>query len=292
MRFAYIESMCDPVFYTALAPAAEECGFETFLVPDSICYPERSDSKYPYTPDGAREFLEDKPFVDPFVQVAAMAAVTKTIRFMTFVLKTPIRHPVLLAKQISSVAVMSQDRFDFGAGSSPWPDDFEVTGVPWEGRGARFDETLELVRRLLDGGYVHHQGKCFDIPSIKICPVPAQPVPVWIGGHQPPALHRAARIGNGWAHAGAGGEDDLDALKRMIAELERLRAEYGRSSPFGVLALSAHAFAPDGVRMLEDLGVTDVGIGLRDPYQLGPNTESLQRKLDTMRQFADQVIRR
>ena len=290
MRFAYIESMCDPTFYARLAPVAEECGFETFLVPDSLCYPEHSSSKYPYTPDGGREFLEDKPFLDPFVQVAAMAAVTKTIRFLTFVLKTPIRHPVLLAKQISSVAAVSEERFDFGAGVSPWPDDFEVCGVPWEGRGARFDEMLEMVYGLLGGDYVSHRGERFDIPSIKICPAPARPVPLWIGGHAPPALRRAARIGNGWLHAGAGGEDDLAELKRMITELERLRAEYGRSSPFRILVLSQHAFTPDGLRMLEDLGVTDVGIGFRDPYQPGPDTQPLQEKMDVMRQFAEAII--
>ena len=66
MRFSYAEALCDPTHYLPLARAVEDAGWDTFIVPDSICYPEVSDSKYPYTPDGNREFLEDKPFIEPF----------------------------------------------------------------------------------------------------------------------------------------------------------------------------------------------------------------------------------
>ena len=66
MRFSYAESMTDPTYYLPLAHAVEEAGYDVFIVPDSICYPEESDSTYPYTPDGNREFLEDKPFIEPF----------------------------------------------------------------------------------------------------------------------------------------------------------------------------------------------------------------------------------
>src|SRR5882672_8727472 len=99
MRFSYAESMTDPSFYLPLARAAEEAGFTSFVVPDSICYPRDSDSTYPYTDDGNREFLEDKPFIEPFSLIPAMAAVTERLRFTTFVVKLPIRNPVLVAKQ-------------------------------------------------------------------------------------------------------------------------------------------------------------------------------------------------
>jgi alkanesulfonate monooxygenase SsuD/methylene tetrahydromethanopterin reductase-like flavin-dependent oxidoreductase (luciferase family) len=66
MRFCYAESMTDPSFYAPLARAAEEAGFASMMVPDSICYPEHSGSRYPFNPDGSREFLEDKPFLEPF----------------------------------------------------------------------------------------------------------------------------------------------------------------------------------------------------------------------------------
>ena len=108
MRFNYLESMTDPGFYIPLVQAAEEAGWDGFAVPDSICYPEVSDSKYPYTPDGSREFLEGKPFIEPFSMIPALGAVTSTLRFTTFVMKLPIRQPVLVAKSVTSVGAHGQ----------------------------------------------------------------------------------------------------------------------------------------------------------------------------------------
>src|SRR5919109_3398930 len=110
MRFSYAESMTDPSFYAPLAKAAEEAGYDSFVVPDSLLYPAESDDTYPYSPDGTREFLEDKPFIEPFVLMAALGAITGRLRFTTFVLKLPMRHPVLVAKQAASVAVLTGDR--------------------------------------------------------------------------------------------------------------------------------------------------------------------------------------
>jgi alkanesulfonate monooxygenase SsuD/methylene tetrahydromethanopterin reductase-like flavin-dependent oxidoreductase (luciferase family) len=107
MRFSYAEAMCDPSHYMPLAKAAEEAGYTSMTIPDSICYPEVSDSRYPYTPDGERTFIEDKPFIEPFVLMGALAAVTTKLRFTTFVVKLPIRQPVLMAKQAASLAVLS-----------------------------------------------------------------------------------------------------------------------------------------------------------------------------------------
>ena len=118
MNFAYHATMCDPSFYLPLAIAAEEAGFDTFTLPDSICYPEKSDSKYPYNGTGDREFLEGVPFLEPFVVVPAMAAVTSKIRFTTSVMKLAIRQPVIVAKQLSSVAFLTNNRFVFGVGIS------------------------------------------------------------------------------------------------------------------------------------------------------------------------------
>src|ERR1700742_2077227 len=112
--------MTDPSFYAPLARAAEEAGFDSMVIPDSICYPRESSSTYPYTPDGTREFLEDKPFIEPFALMAAMSAVTTRLQFATFVLKLPIRTPVLVAKSLTSLAVLSGERISLGIGTSPW----------------------------------------------------------------------------------------------------------------------------------------------------------------------------
>ena len=285
MRFSYAESMCDPTHYVPLAKAAEEGGFHSFVIPDSICYPEVSDSKYPYTPDGDRHFLEDKPFIEPFTLIPALAAVTEGLRFTTFVVKLPIRHPVLVAKSVTSVAVMSDNRFGFGIGTSPWPEDFQVTGSEWKTRGKRMDEMIEIIRGLAAGGFFEFHGKHYDLPSIKMCPTPTKPVPILIGGHAEAALKRAARLGDGWMHAGT---DDLEA---MIKRINDLRHEYGRErEPFEVHVISFDAFSVDGIRKLEDMGVTDVIVGFRNPYVEPIDSQTLQQKLDMMRWYGDNIV--
>jgi len=285
MRFSYAESMCDPKQYLPLAIACEQSGWDSFVVPDSICYPEVSDSTYPYTPDGNREFLDGKPFIEPFTLIPAMAAVTERLRFTTFVVKLPIRLPVITAKSAASVAVMSDDRFGFGVGLSPWPEDFEVTGQDWKSRGKRMDEMIEIIRGLMGGDFFEYHGEHYDVPSIKICPVPSKPLPILIGGHAEPALRRAARLGDGWMHAGG----DQGVLERLLARLTDLRKEYGREKePFEVHVISLDAYTVDGIKRLEDLGVTDAIVGFRNSYE--KDTQTLQQKTDALRQFADNVI--
>jgi probable F420-dependent oxidoreductase len=285
MRFTYAESMCDPSHYLPLAIAAEQAGWDSFTVPDSICYPEVSDSKYPYTPDGNREFLDGKPFIEPFSLIPTMGAVTERLRFTTFVVKLPIRLPVLVAKSAASVAVLTGNRFAFGVGLSPWPEDFQACGQDWKSRGKRMDEMIEIVRGLMTGDYFEYHGAHYDIDSIKICPVPTEPLPILIGGHAEPALRRAARLGDGWMHAGS----DQATLDRLLARLAELRVEYGREKePFEIHVISLDGYTIDGVRRLEDLGVTDTIAGFRNAYE--PDTQTLEQKIDALRQFADNVI--
>ena len=285
MRFSFAESMCDPSHYLPLAVAADQSGWTSFVVPDSICYPEVSDSKYPYTPDGERHFLEDKPLIEPFSLIPAMGAVTERLRFTTFVVKLPIRQPVLVAKSASSVAVLTGNRFGFGVGLSPWPEDFRVCGQDWKSRGKRMDEMIEIIRGLTTGSFFEYHGEHYDIESIKICPVPSEPIPILIGGHADVALRRAARLGDGWMHAGG----DAEALKGMLSRLTRLREEYGREkNPFEVHVIALDAFTLDGIRRLEDIGVTDVIVGFRNAYE--KDTMSLEQKRDAMLRYAEAII--
>jgi probable F420-dependent oxidoreductase len=279
--------MVDPGYYLPLARAAEEAGYDSFVVPDSICYPEVSDTTYPFNPDGSREFLEDKPFLEPFSIIPAMGAVTDRIRFVTFVIKLPIRHPVLVAKQITSTAVLTDDRLVLGVGTSPWPEDYEITDVPWARRGKRMDEMMTVIRGLTAGGFFEFHGEIFDVPSIKMCPTPRRPVPILIGGHHEAALKRAAVDGDGWLH---GGGDPAD-LPGLLDRLAILRKEHGtEDKPFEIHVISLDAYTPDGVHRLEELGVTDVIVGFRWPYGVEQDTEPLQTKIDNLKRFADDVI--
>jgi probable F420-dependent oxidoreductase len=289
VKFIANISMCDPTFYAPLAQVAEEAGFDTIAVPDSIAYPKESSSTYPYNFDGTREFLENKPFIEPIVAISAMAAVTTTIEFHTFVLKMPIRHPVLYAKEATSLAVLSGNRFVLGVGSSPWPDDYEIVQLPWAGRGGRFDECIDIIRGLAAGGYFEFHGEFYDFPAIKMEPVPSAPIPVLIGGHADANLRRAARLGDGWM--GAGGT--IDDLVPMIDRMNDLRREYGREhEPFAIYATTPESFTADGIKRLEGLGVTHTagGFGRFNPYGLEPDPETLGEKIDNLGRYADEVI--
>ena len=286
MRFTYAEAMTDPSFYLPLAQAAEAAGFDGFLVPDSICYPAVSDARYPYTPDGDRGFIEDKPFLEPFSIIPAMGAVTERIRFVVSVLKLTVRHPVLVAKQAASTAVLTSDRLTLGVGTSPWPEDYEVCGVPFERRGKRADESIAVMRGLLTGDWFEHHGEIYDVPRIKQCPVPVTPIPIIVGGHAEPALKRAAR-NDGWIHGGG----DAAELPGLITRVHELRAAEDRAGePFEVHVISMDAYTVDGIRRLEELGVTDVIVGFRWTYDRGPDTETLQTKVDALTRYADSVL--
>jgi probable F420-dependent oxidoreductase len=284
MRFTFADAMIDPSYYIPLAKAVEEAGYTSMVLADSIAYPRESDSTYPYTPDGSREFLEDKPFIETFVLAAALAAVTTTLRLTPFVLKLPIRPPVLVAKQASSLACLSGGRLGLGVGISPWPEDFQLLGVPFERRGKRMDECIEIVRGLCAGGYFEYHGEFYDIPPIKLTPTPAEPVPILIGGHSDAALRRTVRLGDGWMHAGGG---DLDAL---LARIDQLRAERDNPRELEIHVISLDAYTVDGVKRLEDKGVTDVIVGFRNSYAREPDTQPLSEKIDNLRRYADAVI--
>jgi probable F420-dependent oxidoreductase len=287
MRFCYAESMTDPSFYAPLARAAEEAGFASMIVPDSICYPEHAESRYPFNPDGSREFLEDKPFLEPFSLIPALGAVTERLRFITFVLKLPVRHPVLAAKQATSTAVLTGNRLVLGVGTSPWREDYEILGVDWDTRGRRLDEQIAILRGLTAGGYFEHHGTIFDLPPVKIAPVPTAPIPILIGGHSDAALRRAARLGDGWLHGG-GDPAELPALLARLAEHRRTAGTADR--PFEVHVISADAYTPGGIARLADQGVTDVIVGFRWPYHTGPDPEPLPAKLTSLRRYAETVI--
>ena len=286
MRFSYQIGMCEPDHYLALARAAEQAGFDGIAVSDSICYPQQASSKYPYNKDGSREFLESVPFVESLISVAAMAAVTEKIRFATFVYKLAVRQAPVVAKQVQGIQVLSGNRFDFGIGISPWEEDFAICNVPWEKRGKRFDEQIDILRGLESGEFFGYAGEMHDMPANKMNPVPSEPTSLLIGGHAEPALKRAARTGDGWMCAGA----DMQQLGAYIGRINQLREEYGTADrPFRVFTTGQDAFTPEGIEQLENLGVTDVVIAFRDVYAMEPD-KPLDEKIAMLNWYAGEFI--
>jgi probable F420-dependent oxidoreductase len=287
MRFTYAEAMTDARYYIRLAQAAEAAGYHSMTVADSLIYPSQSDSTYPYTEDGNREFLEGKEFIETMTLCAALGAVTTTLRFTPFVLKLPIRPPVLVAKQAASIAYLTDNRLALGVGLSPWREDYSVMGVPWERRGKRLDECIDIVRGLTAGGEFSFKGEFYDIQPVTQTPAPTKPIPILVGGHAEAALRRAAVRGDGWMHGG-GPHEDLDDLLR---QLDKIREQEGvADKPFEKHVISMDAFSVDGCKRLEDKGVTDVIVGFRLPYIKGPDTEPLEKKIEHLERFAESVV--
>lgn len=269
-----------------LAKTAEECGFSSIALPDSLFYMQSQSEKYPYTPDGNRFWGPDTPWVDPLIGATAMAAVTEKIHFYTNVLKLGSRNPLLLARQVGSVAAMSGNRFGFGVGIGWAPEEFEWCGVPYARRGARVDEMIEVIKLVLGGGMVEFHGEFYDFDQLQMSPAPTEPVPFYIGGHTGPALRRAARVGDGWTSAMM----KYDDIVTTIAELTKLRAEYGRAAdPFEIQVVCIDRFGKSGYQELADAGVTDSIVVPWIFDGLGFDSE-LEAKQDSLRRFAEQYI--
>ena len=285
MRFHYQIGMCESDHYLPLVKAEEDAGYDGITIPDSLCYPEVGDPAYPYNADGSREFLDGVPFLESLIAVAAMAAVTKKIRFATFVYKLAIRQAASVAKQVQSIQQLSHNRFDFGVGISPWREDFAVTQVPWEKRGKRLDEQIDIIKGLDSGEYFSYKNEIHDLPSLKMCPVPTIPTPILVGGHADVALRRAAKH-DGWMCAGA----TMEELNTYLTRLNELRDEYGTADkPYRVFTTGANAFTKDGIGELENLGVTDVIIGFRNVYEFEEDKE-LPEKIDMLNWYAGEFI--
>ena len=183
---------------------------------------------------------------------------------------------------------MSNDRLTLGVGISPWLDDFTYCNVPFEGRGRRLDEMIEILRGLHSGEYFEFHGEHFDFTRLKMDPVPNQPIKITVGGHSPAALRRAAKLGDGWVAANLTREQ----MRGLLGMLNGYRSEFGSDKnpdyiQQGMLT-DIEVFSPDGYREAEDMGLTDITMspwGVYDTQQL-----PLADRLDLIKRFADEVI--
>lgn len=288
MRFTLMLGLGGCEDYQELAKATEEAGWTSISMPDSIFYPSITESEYPYLDTAAvRQALDGVPVIEPFVAMAQMAAVTKTLRFYPGVMKVPIRQPLILAKSLSSLAVVSGNRISLGAGLSPWKEDFTYNGVDFEKRGQLMDECIAIIRGALSGEYFEFQSDNYRFGPMKMSPAPAQPVPILIGGHAKPALRRAASLGDGWISANS----NYDALKSMIGELNKFRKEYGTDNrdDFEIHVSDSGAKTLDDFRLLADMGVTDICVA---PWNAYDANLDLQTKLQEVRCFSEKIIGR
>jgi probable F420-dependent oxidoreductase len=287
MRFTVPLPMMPAHHYVPMARAAEAAGFDSIAVPDSVFFPETVSGEYPFADGGERWWAADTPFLDPFVAIPAMAAVTQRITFLTNVVKLPLRNPLLVAKQVASIAALSEDRFRLGVGVSWMPEEFRWTGTDMKTRGARTDEAIEIIKAVCAGGgprWVEHHGKHHDFDRLMISPAPERPLKVLVGGHSDPAMRRAARH-DGWISANGTEAEIVELVARLRGHLE----EQGKAPgpDFEVNALAVDVLDPDGFRRLEEAGVTECQVVPwffygGDPSALGTQVDSLARFADTV----------
>jgi len=287
MKFWQSVAFSDPDELLDVARLAEQVGFHGVFASEHVFVPEKLESKYPYSPDGAPVFTAETPWLDPWVQIGAMAAVTKTLRFVTGVYILPLHHPLEVAKAVASAAALSHDRVGLGVGAGWMREEFEVLGREFRGRGKRLDEMIEVLRKVWAGGMVEHHGAHYDFPRLQMSPAPKAPVPILIGGMSEAAFRRAARLGDGWIGSG----HTPDQVPTVMAHLNALRREAGRDQvPFDTILVLSGPPDVDQLRRFEDVGVTSL-VSWPLLFTVGPQA-TMDEKRRYLETYGNDVIRK
>lgn len=204
---------------------ADEVGLESLWTFEHVIVPVDYQSKYPYSADGKMGVTPDTNFVDPILALTAIAANTKNVRLGTGVNILSQQNPLYVAKQAASLDFISGGRFMLGVGIGWLKEEFAALGVPFERRGARFDDYVEAMRKAWSGEVVEHQSDFVSWSGFKTYPLPVQsPLPVHIGGSKGKAFQRIARHGDGWFAPTA----KLEQLAELMKPLEEACAAEGR----------------------------------------------------------------
>jgi probable F420-dependent oxidoreductase len=285
MKFWQSLAFMEPDQLMETAPIVEEVGFYGALLSDHLFHPEQIESAYPYSPDGKAPFSPETPFPEPWCTICGMAVVTRRLYFCTNIFILPLRHPLEVAKAVSTAAVLSENRVVLGAGAGWAKEEFDLVAQDFHTRGRRFDEMVEVMRKLWQGGMVEHQGEFYAFDRLQMTPAPSRPVPIYIGGHSGPALRRAARLGDGWIGAGYAPEE----VSGFIGRLKELRKQAGRGHlPFDFVVPVSVPPDVDLFRRLEDEGVTSL-VSYPFSYALGPRS-TLDQKRQALERYAENVI--
>ncbi len=231
-----------------VAQAAEAAGFESVWTGEHVVLPDPQVPPSPLPPH--------YPMLDPTVALAFIAAHTQTLRLGTGIIILPQRNPLVLAKELASLDVLSKGRLIFGLGIGYLKPEFDALGVSFEHKGLRSIEYLQAMLALWTQPQPSYQGRFVSFGGVQAMPRPVQKPhpPVVIGGHTPQAFRRAVRYANGWY----GFALDLEATERCLKGLQEAQKTSGRPQELGELEVSITPSARldlDTVRRYADLGV-------------------------------------
>jgi probable F420-dependent oxidoreductase len=237
-----------------LAVLAEQLGYDSVFVPDHLFIPVQVDDKYPGTPDGAFPWPQDIPLFDPFVLLTRIAEATSTIKLGTAIYILPLRHPIVTARTVTSLDVLSGGRVILGVGVGWLTTEFRDLGIDPKARFRRTEEAAEALRVLWTEKEAEYHGDHFDFGPLYFEPKPlsAPYPPILFGGESDPALRRAVLFGDGWISGGMA--EDAEQSARSVRRIAELRDEHGMTNPFEITVL--HFSPPD--EMLEGLAAAGV----------------------------------
>jgi probable F420-dependent oxidoreductase len=270
-----------------LALAAEAAGFDGVLLGDHVVMPATIRAEASYTKDGKSPMGFETAWPECLSAMAFLLGATSRLRVISSVLVLPMRNPLIVAKSVQTMAVMSGGRVVLGVGSGWMAEEFAALGAPFVGRGARTDEGIEIVRRLGTEGVVEWKSNHYDIPKVSGHPTPPSPVPIYVGGEAEAALRRAARLGDGYLSV----LRTRASLKKRLARLNELREEAGRADqPFEFVGVPADASTPDDFAALEADGIGAAAVmAWQASYE--KTDPPLAQKLDAIAAFGERVIR-
>lgn len=214
----------------AMAKELEDAGFDSLWVSDHIVMPKSIEAKYPFSADGKASWPTDTPYLDAMVSLAVIASVTTRAKLGTAVLVLPLRHPVELAKQAASIDVISGGRLALGVGAGWLSEEFEALDVPFESRGRRFVEWIQILRGSWTGTPQAFEGEFYNLPAdVLVFPAPAHEIPLLIGGHSRIARSRAVTIGSGWLGQQSALEINAREIENFVDEMRSAKDEAGAS---------------------------------------------------------------
>lgn len=259
---------------TGMAQRAEQLGYESVWTFEHVIVPVDYESKYPYNSSGKMGAEPEAPFVDPLIALTAIAARTETIRLGTGVNILSEVNPLLFAKQTASLDVLSGGRLLLGVGIGWLREEFDAMGVPFERRGARFDDYVQAMRKVWSGDVVEHQSEFLNWSNFKSYPVPAQsPLPLIMGGNKGKIFERIARYGNGWFVPGS----DPAEITSMLEQLRTVCEQEQRDpEEIEITVMWPGHGGKDAVGQLADIGVHRVVVPLQ---ALGPDPAEGMEKL-------------
>jgi probable F420-dependent oxidoreductase len=260
-----------------IARWAEELGYHSVWVSDHVVLPEKVDSFYPYDPQGRWPYPADTNWLDPLLALAWAATVAPSVKLGTSVMIVPLRQPILLAKQLSSLDFLSGGRVILGVGAGWMEEEFDLIGAPFDRRGPRTAEMIALMRAFWTGEMVDFQGEFYQVAGCQMVPRPVQPtIPIVWGGHSDAALKRVARIGDGWHPT----QITLEQLSEGVSKLRRFCEEAGRD-PAAVLVIArpgrVYPLNAETQARHQALGIQHVVI---DPPLDGPDLSDFRAEME------------